>query len=838
MKARTAFLFRTPLSLLPVLLMALLFCLGDDQVLAASASELVERRTLTSKTFDNGDGTLTLETRGAHVHYVDEETGELRDCDTTLTDMGERWTQSKASYACDIPKHADGSLVFRDLFENKHQTVVMRPLAAHVRGRIDDSDGWVKKRILYRHAYGKGLHLRVTAGNVGLFKEVIIENKPDPLRDLAFDFEISLPSEEHLYVQDRPTGGSFQKVALKELVLTNGQELLIGDGPTHENAFSRIQKIRVWDSSGEARAGRLEFYRRGSTICFRKIVPKEFLASATYPVYTDDTVTYYAGTGDGYTNKGNDFDWDITHDATESATAQYTVTESYFCRTGKDGSNHYIITRVFFPFYTEPLPDTANILDATLSLYVTTKQNADNDGEDFFVVVQTTQPSTSALTIDDYDLCGSVNSPTEGSNRVDCGNITTGQYNDWTLNTTGLGWISKTDWTKLGMREGHDVLDHPIVAAINQKNRINGYWADQSGTTTDPKLFITYSLPYTVSGTLYSDEGVTPITGAAKTVNLQVNGQGTYTAETNSADGTFSISDVYMVAGDVVTLFVDDETEKAVTVTRSAGSDISGLDLYQNRVIVRHEDAGPITNADLSQYDKDDDGDIHFTSNANSLIVDNDHELHVWTGDSFSPGGSVTTSSGGTSPGSDIHIHTNATFTAGGSISCGGSWTAESGSSFTHSSNTVTFAATATGKTITTNGQSFYNLTLNNAGGGWTFQDNVDVANDLTITNGQVTGPSSGTINIGNNWDVSGGTFTHNDSEVIFDATDSGNTITSGSNGTFYDLSFNGAGGSWTFQDNVDVANDLTITNGQVTGPSSGTINIGNNWDVSGGTFT
>ncbi|MDY6952303.1 MAG: hypothetical protein SWE60_12385, partial [Thermodesulfobacteriota bacterium] len=541
MTPRTAFLLRIPFSLLPVLLITLLLGLGHDQVLAEPVSELVERRTLTSKTFDNGDGTYTLESRGAHVHYVDKEAGKLRECDTTLVDVGDRWTQSKASYGCDIPKYADGRLVFRDLFKDKDQTVAMRPLAAHVRGHIDDSDGWVNKRVLYRHAFGKGLHLRVTAGNVGLFKEVVIENKPDPLRDLSFDFEISLPSEEHLYVQDRPTEVHLRRAGLKELVLTNGQQLLMGGGPTQEDAYSRIQKIRVWDSSGETMAGRLEFYRRGSTLCFRKIVPKEFLALATYPVYTDDTVTYYAGTGDGYTNKGDDFDWDVTHDATQSATVQYTVTDSYFCRTGKDGSNHYIITRVFFPFYTEPLPDTANIVDATLSLYVNTKQNADNDGEDFFVVVQTTQPSTSALTTDDYDLCGTVNSPTEGSERVDCGDITTGQFNDWTLNSTGLGWISKTDWTKLGMREGHDVLDHPVVAAINQKNRINGYWANQSGTTFDPKLSITYSLPYTVSGALYSDEGVTPITGTAKTVNVKVNGQGTYTAETNTADGTFSI---------------------------------------------------------------------------------------------------------------------------------------------------------------------------------------------------------------------------------------------------------------------------------------------------------
>jgi len=129
-------------------------------------------------------------------------------------------------------------------------------------------------------------------------------------------------------------------------------------------------------------------------------------------------------------------------------------------------------------------------------------------------------------------------------------------------------------------------------------------------------------------------EGSSPITSAAKTVRVKVNGAGDYTAETNTSDGTYSISNVDYVSGNVITVFLDEETEKAVTVARVAGSDISGINLYQNRVIVRHEDAGPITNANLGQYDKDDDTDIHFTANGTPAVVtvDYDHELHIWTG--------------------------------------------------------------------------------------------------------------------------------------------------------------------------------------------------------------
>lgn len=54
-----------------------------------------------------------------------------------------------------------------------------------------------------------------------------------------------------------------------------------------------------------------------------------------------------------------------------------------------------------------------------------------------------------------------------------------------------------------------------------------------------------------------------------------------------------------------------------------------------------------------------------------------------------------------------------------------------------------TFAATTTGKTITMNGITWAGLTFNGVGGGWTFQDAVDIGTGtLTLTNG--------TLNTGN----------------------------------------------------------------------------------------
>lgn len=146
-----------------------------------------------------------------------------------------------------------------------------------------------------------------------------------------------------------------------------------------------------------------------------------------------------------------------------------------------------------------------------------------------------------------------------------------------------------------------------------------------------------------ISGTLYSDEGSTVLT-TTPTVRIKINGAGDYSAVA-AGDGTYSVSNVDVSsAGVVITAYLDGATEKAATVTRAADStsNITGLNLYQNRIIVRHEDAGPITNTNLDQYDSDNDTDIQFNVTGGSLVASSTNTLYVWTGKTFTPGGDVT----------------------------------------------------------------------------------------------------------------------------------------------------------------------------------------------------
>ena len=83
---------------------------------------------------------------------------------------------------------------------------------------------------------------------------------------------------------------------------------------------------------------------------------------------------------------------------------------------------------------------------------------------------------------------------------------------------------------------------------------------------------------------------------------------------------------------------------------------------------------------------------------------------------------------------------------ASSTLSVYGSFTGPASGSFSSSTNswTITFAATTTGKTITTNNARFQNLTFNGAGGAWT------LGSALTIAGVSPTTVTAGTFDTGN----------------------------------------------------------------------------------------
>ena len=190
-----------------------------------------------------------------------------------------------------------------------------------------------------------------------------------------------------------------------------------------------------------------------------------------------------------------------------------------------------------------------------------------------------------------------------------------------------------------------------------------------------------------------------------------------------------------------------------------------------------------------------------------------------WTlEDGFSATGDLTIANGG--------LNAN-----GESMTIGGNWS--NAGTFASGGNTVTFNSTSAGKTITTGGSNFDNITFNGVGGGWALQDAFDATGNLTITNGTLNANAEA-MTIGGNWS-NAGTFTNGNNTVTFNSTSAGKTITTGGS-NFDNITFNGVGGGCTLQDPFTATGNLTITNGTLNANAE-PMTIGGNWS-NAGTFT
>lgn len=298
---------------------------------------------------------------------------------------------------------------------------------------------------------------------------------------------------------------------------------------------------------------------------------------------------------------------------------------------------------------------------------------------------------------------------------------------------------------------------HYLIFAKDSNGNYSATGVVPTGSPATPTAGIT------ISGTLYSDEGTTVI-ATGPTVRLIANGASVGTAVANGS-GVYSIT-ASVNSGDALIAYIDSNggtVGNAVTV--SNGVNLSGLNIYADRLITRHDNGGSLTNALMSTakgaYV---DTDILYSVAGGNLTANAaGTELFVWTGHTFAPGGTITTT----------HVDINGTLdAAANAINVAGNWDA-TGGIFT-STGTVTFNATSGTISITPGGvdanHDFQNIVFNDAAGSATFQlqGALAAANDFTVTDGIVNTNSGGNyaVTVGHDLTIDGGNLTANGSTI------------------------------------------------------------------------
>jgi hypothetical protein len=349
----------------------------------------------------------------------------------------------------------------------------------------------------------------------------------------------------------------------------------------------------------------------------------------------------------------------------------------------------------------------------------------------------------------------------------------------------------------------------------------------------------------TVAGNVYSDEGVTVSTvcdGVTNNIRLVVAGLTTYDATCNAGTGAFSIANVAFSPFDTLTLYINGETEQAANVTVSPISSIANMHLYENRLIVRHENTDPLTIAQMAVWDSSDDADIPFTAvdaGTDTLTLPANRKLFVWSGKTFEPNGNVTVSGGGAGAAYDgaLEAGANARFRAKTTEvhSVGGSVIFGAGAEFVSASSTLTLTTTGASRVFDINTSQLHNLPISGVGSYVASEAVMVINGSYTQSTGAFTF-GTGTTTIGAAFNVTGGSFTNNGSPFVFTATGAGNTVRF-NNSPVAGLTFSGAGSFNMTDANATSTGSVVITAGSVTLPS-GSLAVGGSFENLAGTIT
>ena len=172
-------------------------------------------------------------------------------------------------------------------------------------------------------------------------------------------------------------------------------------------------------------------------------------------------------------------------DSGVGGTAVYLVADS-------DTNRWISIMRSFYLFDTSSIDDSDTVSSATFSVKYSSSLGTKTSNFGGNVSLVESNPASNTA-IANSDLEGNVSYTTKFASDAVLADFVDGTYEDFSLNASGIANISLTGVSKFGLKTDWDVDDTEPTWSSFGLERLPLYFADESGTTNDPKLVVEHA---------------------------------------------------------------------------------------------------------------------------------------------------------------------------------------------------------------------------------------------------------------------------------------------------------------------------------------------------------
>jgi len=784
-------------------------------------TELIDGRTANFKQFKEPDGKVRVAGQIGPIHYKDDPfstTEQYKEIDlTTNLTPGQSWDAAMETNGYQVhfwqSRTIDGKTIrYIAQYRRAGKWLAMAPVALvweNSSGEQQlisktqpagaptiDNDNY---RITWANVFGPGIDFRYNLNPDEFFKTVIINDKADLPAPTINTSGLKLTTVMTLAwdAQTKSANGFASSITTNDLTddttgIDNPDEELTNPAiSSFKDELSRdvwwLQKPKAWDSAEEQHIINVDhrLRRKGSNIFALLSVPATALnrPEVVYPVYVDSTITEVQTSASADDASMNGVTW--------PGTGGRDITTN-FANVGKESNNFWYNSGTIFRNI--PIPQGATVNSATVTLDGWQKNGS---------------PGNMGVYGEAADDAAVYNTTNRGPADV----ARTTATIPWSIaSISGGTWYTSPDISSIVQEvvgRGGWVFGNAFNAVLLPDSGL----AD--GVTNEYR-FYTYN-----ANTTYAAKFNATFTVAATGITRTWDGGGG--ANTNWSTAANWSDDTVPVNGDAVVF--DNTSDNSSTVDanfKAAPASISVNAGYD----------GTITQTN-NLYMSGSTGNITVNSGtwAESTYNLNTVGGNLTIGSTLTIGASANNGLTAT----DLTISGGGALTASGTSKINVSGNYSNSGTFTAGSSTLTMNAAATGKTLAgtmTGTSSFYNLTFNNASGGWTLSNDIKVTNVLNINAGTLDA-SSKTVELSGTTGtpfVKAGTFTPSTSTFIYSGNyTSGDTFIAAA--TYNNLQINNASETYTIGSGTVILNgNLTVTAGMFTGTGS----VGVNGSVTG----